>query len=67
MLTCLFVLAFVTAVPGEAPDPKAGQHNGEVKQLEVEIAFSDSYGTTVTTEDGTYYNVWGFTFFEPLI
>jgi hypothetical protein len=36
---------------------QVGQHNGEKKQLDVQIAFSDAVGKTVTNATGTHYYV----------
>ena len=47
-----------------ADTSKGGEHIGEVKQLNVNISFFGEYGTTVTDENGTYYHVWGYTFYE---
>jgi len=44
-----------------------GNHVGEVRQLEVSVSFYGQYGETVTDENGTFYNVFGYTFFEPKI
>ena len=41
-----------------------GEHVGEVKQLEVNVAFSGQYGETVTDANGTFYHVWGYVFYE---
>ncbi len=41
-----------------------GEHVGEVKQLEVNVAFSGQYGHTVTDENGTFYHFWGYVFYE---
>ena len=46
---------------------RAGNHKGEVKQLDVKITFSGSYGETVTDEYGTTFNVWGFQIFEDKV
>ena len=43
---------------------KMGEHKGERKQLDVNIAFSGEYGQTVTDASGTYYHVWGWVFYE---
>ncbi|MEW6556507.1 MAG: hypothetical protein AB1349_04030 [Elusimicrobiota bacterium] len=42
----------------------AGQHLGEQNMLDVQIIFSNSYGTTITNAAGTYYNFFGYTFYE---
>ena len=46
---------------------KAGKHIGEIKQLEVDIAFYGQYGETVTDENGTFYHVWGYVFYEDKV
>lgn len=43
---------------------KAGEHNGELKQLEVGINFSGSYGVTTTNATGITYNFFGQSLFE---
>jgi hypothetical protein len=42
----------------------AGQHIGEQNMLDVSISFSNSYGNTITNATGTYYNFFGYTFYE---
>lgn len=64
----IFVLLVLSPVAmGSKGGVKAGEHRGEVKQLDVEIQFSNSFGTTVTDSTGTYYLVWGYTFKEDKI
>jgi hypothetical protein len=46
---------------------RAGNHTGEQKQLDVDIAFSDEYGYTLTNPDGTYYCYWGTTVYEDKV
>lgn len=46
---------------------QAGEHNGEVKQLEVNVGFGGEYGQTVTDAQGTTYNVWGMSFYEQKV
>lgn len=36
-------------------------------ELDIDIALSRQYGETVTDENGTFYHVWGMTFFEPKV
>src|SRR3989339_486106 len=38
----------------------AGNHNGEQDMLDVDIQFINSFGTTVTNAQGTFYNVNGY-------
>ncbi|MFC1498268.1 hypothetical protein ACFLS1_07355 [Verrucomicrobiota bacterium] len=61
-----FLLLFSGFAVTQAQDDDfpGGQHNGEQKQLSVDISFFDQYGHTVTDESGTYYHVWGYTFYE---
>jgi hypothetical protein len=44
-----------------------GEHVGEVKQLEVDVAFSGQYGQTVTDENGIFYHFWGYVFHEDKV
>ncbi len=71
-------ILFFLSQPGYAGKPERtdpvdrttvhyGNHNGEVCQLEVSVSFYGQYGETVTDENGTFYNVFGYTFFEPKI
>lgn len=46
---------------------KAGEHIGEIKQLDVNITLYGQYGETVTDENGTFYHVWGYTFYEDKV
>ena len=46
---------------------KNGWHNGEVKQLEVDISFYGQYGHTVTDRNGTFYYFFGYCFYEPKV
>lgn len=46
---------------------KSGLHKGERKMFDVEIKFFNSFGKTITNETGTYYNFWGYTFYEPKV
>lgn len=46
---------------------KAGGHQGELKQLEVDIAFSGARGVTTTDARGITYNFWGSSLFEPKV
>lgn len=46
---------------------KAGEHNGELKQLDVSVDFTGSFGHTVTNAQGTTYNFWGASLFEPKV
>ncbi|MFO7870660.1 MAG: hypothetical protein R6V03_04420 [Kiritimatiellia bacterium] len=40
---------------------------GDVIDVGVDIAFSGSYGETVTDENGTFYHVWGYVFYEDKV
>ena len=57
VLTVFFVLSFISV-------SWAGQHIGEQNMLDVNIQFSNSYGNTITNSAGTYYNFFGYTFYE---
>ena len=46
---------------------KSGEERGEPLQLNVDIAFSRQWGETVTDENGTTYNFFGMSCFEPKI
>jgi hypothetical protein len=46
---------------------KSGEERGEPLQLNVDIAFSRQWGETVTDENGTTYNFFGMSDFEPKI
>ena len=48
-------------------DLHGGNHVGEVMQLEVDVAFTDSYGDTMTDEYGTFYHVWGNVYYEDKV
>jgi len=43
---------------------QAGQHNGELKQLDVSVDFTGNYGLTTTDAQGITYNFWGQSLFE---
>lgn len=45
----------------------AGNHTGEQAMLDVDIQFLNSYGTTVTNAQGTFYNYYGMTFREDKV
>jgi hypothetical protein len=69
VMTCLALS--VVAKPGTSSnidkpvrDLHGGNHVGEVRQLEVDIAFTGSYGETVTDEYGTFYHIWGHVYYE---
>ncbi|MBN1672489.1 MAG: hypothetical protein JXR37_15720 [Kiritimatiellae bacterium] len=68
-LRFLAVLTSVSLVLGSsfADTPKAGKHEGEKKQLEVEIVFSLESGETLATDDGTYFVVGGNVYYEDKV
>jgi hypothetical protein len=43
---------------------KAGDHTGELKQLDVQIDFTGNYGLTTTNASGITYNFFGQSLFE---
>lgn len=47
--------------------PKGGQSRGELPVLDLSIGFSDSSGQTVTDENGTMFNFFGISRFEPKV
>lgn len=69
----VFALALALTVPLAAASTditdqyKAGEHKGELKQLDVDIAFSGSHGITTTDARGTTYKFWGLNIFEPKV
>lgn len=46
---------------------KAGQHNGELKQLQADVVFSGAYGVTTTDAGGITYNFWGLSQHEDKV
>jgi hypothetical protein len=65
----LYIMSVIALVLSLSPINASaeGKHNGEVKQLEVDISFSGDIGTTVTDNSGTWFHVWGMVFYEPKI
>jgi hypothetical protein len=64
----LLATAAVAAPSTDITDQyKAGDHNGELKQLAVSVDFTGAYGHTVTNAQGTTYNFWGASIFEPKV
>jgi len=53
--------------PAFGDDAPGGNHAGERRQLEVDIAFSGQVGETVTDADGIHYYVWGITMHEDKV
>jgi len=58
-------LTVVLALPALAQ--KAGEHKGEKKQLDVEIAFSLESGQTMATPEGTFFCFHGKVIFEDKV
>ena len=60
-LAALTILSFtsVSAVKATLYDTelKHGMHKGEVEQLEINVYFGGNFGSTITDETGTYYNI----------
>lgn len=45
----------------------AGKHTGEVKQLDVQVEFHSSFGTTVADAQGTHYHIGNFVSHEDKV
>lgn len=69
LLAAAFALASgLSAASADITDQyKAGQHNGELKQLDVDISFSGSHGVTTTDASGITYRFWGQSLSEPKV
>jgi len=62
LLSFIFLLYTFSFCAGQ------GKHIGEQQMLDVEIVFSESFGTTVTNSEGTYYKFfWGYTLYEDKV
>ncbi len=62
---CLSCILFVVILRSSAF--ANGNHFGEQEQLDATITFTDSFGQTVTDASGTYYQYWGYSFYEPKV
>lgn len=65
MVVLAFALMVGLAVSASAQ--KAGKHEGEKKQLEVEIFFSQESGQTITTEEGTFFCFRGRIVYDDIV